>query len=157
MTIQAKFRSTVFCLTTVVLLAGIAQASGPIGVYALVDKVTFEPSAEKPERIKISGVFITAEDTPDNSTVYASPQRGYLYFELPARNAELARREWSDLQSLAGSRQVVGFGSSWGTKAHVKKSAEEAKSPEEYPAGNGLVKVNADQPRAKALLDYKGN
>ena len=40
----------------------IANASGPIAVYALVDKVAFEPSADKPERIRISGVFITAEE-----------------------------------------------------------------------------------------------
>ncbi len=134
---------------------GIVQASGPIGVYALVDKVTFEPSADKPERIRISGVFIAAAETPDNSTTYASPQRGYLYLALPRGNEELARREWADLRTIAGTRQVVGLGSSWGTKVHVWKSKEEAKSPDDYPIGNGLVKINSDQPRARALLDYK--
>ncbi len=138
-----------------ILGAGVAHASGPIGVYALVDKVTIEPSADKPERIKISGVFITAQETGDNSTVYGSAQRGYLYFDLSGVNSELARREWADLQSVAGTRQVVGFGSSWGAKAHVKKS--EGEVAEQYPSGNGMVKVNADQARAKALLDYKGN
>ena len=65
---------------------GVASASGPIGVYALVDKVAFEPNSDKPERIRISGVFIVAEKRADNSTVYSAPQRGYLYFELPQGN-----------------------------------------------------------------------
>jgi hypothetical protein len=134
---------------------GIAYASGPIAVYALVDKVAFEPGADKPDRIRISGVFITAEE--GSTDVYSAPQRGYLYFALPAGNEELARREWADLKSIAGSRQVVGLGSIWYGKARarVRKADEEAKSPDDYPLGNGLVKVNADQPRAKALLDYK--
>jgi hypothetical protein len=114
--------------------------------------VTFEPSADKPERIRISGVFITAEERSD---VYSAPQRGYLYFGLPRDNEELARREWADLKSVAGTRQVVGLGSSWRAKVRVWKPDEEAKSPDSYPMGNGLVKINPEQPRAKALLDYR--
>jgi hypothetical protein len=140
---------------------GVVSASGPIGVYALVDKVTFEPNADKPERIRISGVFMAAVETPDNSTVYSAPQRGYLYFGLPNGNEELARREWADLKSVAGTRQVVGFGSSWPGvvdphgRVRVRKLTEETKSPDDFPLGNGVIKINSDQPRAKALLDYK--
>jgi hypothetical protein len=137
------------------LCPGVVYASGPTGVYALVDKVTFEPNADKPERIRISGVFITAIDTPDNATVYSEPQRGYLYFRLPKGNEELARREWADLKSVAGMHQVVGLGSSWGAKVHVWQTDTGAMTPEDYPLGNGMVKVNSDQPRARALLDYK--
>jgi hypothetical protein len=142
-------------LLAITLGPGLVTASGPIGVYALVDKVAFEPSSDKPERIRMWGVFIAAEQTPDNSTVYSAPQRGCLYFELPKGNEELARREWADLKSVAGTRQVVGFGSSWGTKVRVRKPDEEAKLPGDYPMGNGVIKINSDQPRAKALLDYK--
>ena len=138
-----------------VMCLGIGYASGPIGVYALVEKVAFEPSAEKPDRIRITGVFITAEE--GSSDVYSAPQPGYLYLALPRGNEQLARREWEDLKSIAGSRQVVGLGSVWSGRARVRvrKSDEEAKSPDDYPLGNGLVKINADQPRAKALLEYK--
>ena len=139
----------------ITLCLGVVNASGPIGVYMLVDKVVFEPSSDKPDRIRISGVFIVAEQTPDNSTVYSAPQRGYLYFGLPKGNEELARREWADLKSVAGTRQVVGLGSSWGTLARVRKLDEDAKPPDNYSMGNGVVKINFDQPRAKALLDYK--
>ena len=150
---------SVVCLAAAVVVVGfcpgVAHASGPIGVYALVEKVTFEPNADKPERIRISGVFITTEETPDNSTVYLAPQRGYLYFRLPKGNEELARREWVDLKSVAGTRQVLGLGSSWITKVHVWKTDTAAITPEDYPMGNGLVKINADQPRARALFEYK--
>jgi hypothetical protein len=146
----------IVCSATAVLAlaacVGIVNASGPIAVYALVDKVALEPNADQPERVRISGVFSVAEERTD---VYSAPQRGYLYCALPKQNTEIARREWADLKSVAGSRQVVGLGSSWFSKVRVRKPDEEAKSADDYPMGNGLVRVNADQPRAKALLDYK--
>ena len=40
-------RITTVLLATTICLA-VANASGPIAVYALVDKVTFEPNADKP-------------------------------------------------------------------------------------------------------------
>jgi hypothetical protein len=148
-------KSTVRPVTIVLAIAaclGVVNASGPIAVYALVDKVSFEPNAEKPERVRISGVFITAEERSD---VYSAPQRGSLYFALPKQNRDLALREWADLKSVAGTRQVVGLGSSWSAKVRVTKPDEEAHAADDYPLGNGLIKINADQPRAKALLDYK--
>jgi hypothetical protein len=134
--------------------AGVAHASGPISVYALVDKVTFEPGADHPERIRISGVFITSQSQTGGA--YSAPRRGYLYFSLPRGNWEdLARREWADLKAVAGTRQVIGVGSSWFSTVRVRQPKEEAKNADEYPLGNGLIRVNPEQPRAKALLDYK--
>src|SRR5205807_7529983 len=104
---------SIVCSATAVLVItvclGVANASGPIAVYALVDKVAFEPSADKPERIRVSGVFITAGERSD---VYSAPQRGHLYFALPKATDEPALKEWADLKSIAGSRQVVGLGRS---------------------------------------------
>ncbi len=148
-------RAIVYSAVAVLAMAassGITSASGPISVYALVDKVVTEPTADKPEHIRISGVFVVAGE---RSGEYAPPQRGYLYFALPKQDAELARREWADLQSVAGTRQVVGLGSTWYAKVRVRKPDEEAKDADDYPMGNGLVKINPDQPRAKALLDYR--
>jgi hypothetical protein len=139
-------------VTAALALCLAAQASGPIAVYALVDKVTFEPNADKPERIRIDGVFITAAERTDR---YSGPQRGYIYFTLPAQNSDIALREWSDLKAVAGKRQVLGLGSSWFGEARVRKADEEPKSPDQYILGNGMVRVNAEQPRAKALLEYK--
>jgi hypothetical protein len=148
-------KAIVCSVTAVLAMAAcleIVNASGPIAVYALVNNVAFEPNADQPERVRISGVFMVAEERSD---VYSAPQRGYLYCALPKQNAEIARREWADLKSVAGARQVIGLGSSWFSKVRVRKADEEAKSADEYPTGNGLVRVNPDQPRAKALLDYK--
>ena len=162
---QIRWATAVAPILAMTAWLGVVHASGPLGVYALVDKVTLEPNAEKPERIRISGVFIAAKETPDNSTVYGEPQRGYLYLALPRGEADLARqelndalarREWSDLKSIAGTRQVVGFGASWFNRVRVRKADEEAKTPDVYPMGNGLVKMNPDQPMAKTLLEYKG-
>jgi len=146
---------------TLILAAGIfavfagrqaVYASGPVSVYGLITSVSFEPSAENPQRIRIVGVFLTAEDQAGK---YSAPQDGALYLKLPSNNPELARREWADLKSLAGTRQVVGIGSSWSGLVRVRKS-DDSRSPDDYPMGNGLIRVNADQPRAKELLEFKG-
>ena len=118
----------------ITLCLGGLNASGPIGVYARVDKEAFEPSSDKPERIRISGVFIAAKETPDNSTVYAAPLRGYLYFGLPKGNEQLALREWADLKSVAGTRQVVGLGSSWTTKPASEKRMRRQNFPTTIPS-----------------------
>src|SRR5947199_9817361 len=97
---------SIVCSATAVLVItvclGVANASGPIAVYALVDKVAFEPSADKPERIRVSGVFITAGERSD---VYSPLQRGYLYFALPTANEDIALKEWADVKSIDGSPQ----------------------------------------------------
>ena len=78
-----------FATVALAIAAGLqlAHASGPIAVYALVDSVTFEPNGEHPERVRVNGIFITAEPRSD---VYSTPQRGYVYFALPPQNQELA-------------------------------------------------------------------
>jgi hypothetical protein len=143
---------------------GAIHASGPIAVYALVDKVTVEPNADHPRRIQLSGVFILSS-VPDGcgspslpcSTTYSAAQKGYLYFSLPGQYADQALREWVDMKSVAGTRQVVGFGSGWfRNDARVRKDGEKAEGPQEWPINNtGVVKVNADRPEAKALLEYR--
>jgi hypothetical protein len=132
----------------------VVSASGPTAVYALIDKVTLEPNADRPQRIVIYGVFSSAENA---GNAYSEPQRGYLCFTLPTQNSELALREWSDLKSVAGTRQVVAFGSGWMAKVRVRKSsAQAANDPDPYTLNFGVKKLNADEPHAKALLDYKG-
>lgn len=149
-----KFRAWfAACVFVLIFCPALVTASGPIAVYALIDKVTYEPDSGTPDRVRISGVFIVAEQS-DNSS-YSAPQRGYLYFGLPKANGDLARREWADLKSVAGTRRVVGFGSSWGVSIRVRKAHEKAQSADDYPMGNGVVVVNSDQPRARALLDYQ--
>lgn len=99
------------------LVAAPLSASGPLGIYGIVDKVVFEPGDQAPQRVQVWGAFAYV-DGGDGGSVSAA-RRGYLYFTLPQRVAatprqvELIRREWADLKAVAGTGQAVGFGR-WG-------------------------------------------
>src|SRR5258708_22911613 len=96
-------------LVAAALSQGVACASDPVGVYAIIDKVVFEPNADAPERIQLFGVFAVAEPSDHNN--YQAPQRGYLYFTLPAGKGSVARTELADLKQISDQGQVVAFGS----------------------------------------------
>ena len=89
-------------------------ASGPLGIYGIVDKVVFEPDDRAPERVQVWGAFAYVDDRPGGPV--SAARRGYLYFALPQRvgatpeEVELIRREWADLKAVAGKDQAVGFG-----------------------------------------------
>jgi hypothetical protein len=138
----------------VVLGLGAAHASDVVAVYALVDKVALEPSAEKPERIQIWGVFAMAK--PNDRNLYEAPQRGYLYFKAPAGKEDLARKEWTDLKEIAGARKVVAFGSRSVMKARVRRSEEKPEAADVYEIDSGVVKVRSDTEYGpiKSLLEY---
>jgi hypothetical protein len=131
----------------------VAHASGPIGLYARIDKVTLKPAGDKPQLIRIDGVFSIKGD---NAGTYSAPQSGYVYFALLADRQELARNEWNDLKSVQPGA-VIGLGSVWDGPAqvHVRKAGEPEANPDPYPMGNGLVRMNASNAHAKALFDYR--
>ncbi len=148
---NAPLRCAVYALSLAAGL-GTLHASGPVSVYALIDKVSFEPNADHPDRVRISGVFITSAK---QGSEYSAPQRGYLYFSLPTSDPDRARQEWSDLKSVAGTRQVVAFGTGWFGDVKVRKSDSAGNSPDQYSLNFGVRKLNPEQPRAKLLLEYK--
>ena len=95
-------------LALVLLLTNVVRASDPVGVYALVDRVSFVPSEANPERIVIHGAFIIAEK---GSPIGYQPARvGWLYYSLPTEKQDQAKAEWNDLKNVAGTKQVVAFG-----------------------------------------------
>ena len=112
------------------------------------------PNADKLDRIQIWGVFSVADPNKGNS--YQAPQRGHLYFKLPSTKEEVARNEWADFKSVAGKREVVGFGNRHLVKLRVRKADEKPKDPDIYQVELGLVKVQPDTDYApvKALFDY---
>ena len=153
----------IVCLTAAVAVVSmgvkVTRASGPPAVYALIDKVMTEPDADHPQRIRMDGVFMISSQPAGCGTCalgYSKPQRGYLYFSLPGQQSELALREWNDLKSVAGTRQVVTFGTSWyGNEVRLRKAEEKAESPDPFVMGNGVLKMSSDQNQARELLDYK--
>jgi hypothetical protein len=52
---------TLAALAVVTWFRAVPLASGPIGVYALIDKVVFEPNDTAPDRVQIWGVFVLAD------------------------------------------------------------------------------------------------
>jgi hypothetical protein len=137
------------------LATALAQASDPVAVYALVDKVTLEPNAAQPARIQVWGVFAIAK--PNDRNFYQAPARGYLYFTLPPNDPDLARREWADIQSVAGKREVIAFGNRFATNARLRKKPDTPQSPDIYVGGMGLTKLRRETtyPPIRSLLDFK--
>ncbi len=50
--------------------------------------------------------------------------------------------EWSDIKSVAGKSEAVGFGTRWGrTKIRVRPASEAPASPDTYESNIGVVKI----------------
>jgi hypothetical protein len=131
-----------------------AYASDPTAVYARVDKVVLEPNADSPQTIQVWGVFAMAK--PDNPNDYMAPVRGYLYFTLIGSN-QAARAEWADLKQVAGTAQIVSFGSRYQLKARLRPSDERPTNPDPYGVNIGLTKVRGrtDYEPIRALAAFK--
>jgi hypothetical protein len=105
------------------LLAGAAHltASGPLGIYGIVEKVVVEPTEQAPERIQVWGAFAYVDGIAGEGLTVSAAKRGYLYFRLPTsadgfsnQLQEVAiKKEWADLKAVAGTGQAIGFGQ-WG-------------------------------------------
>lgn len=85
--------------------------NGTIGIYAVIEEVTFAPDGPSPKFIRISGVFVVP--VPMSSGSYRTPQRGYLYFRVPSGMEQTTRKDWNELKRAAGTRQVIGFAQYW--------------------------------------------
>jgi hypothetical protein len=119
-----------------------AFASDPIGIYALVDKVVFEPNETNPERVQVWGAFAIAEGY---GYTYKKADRGFLYYKLNADKAKACRNEWSDLKSVAGTGQIVAFGSRYAERGTLRKKDAKAENPDVYPVAMGLIKVKEER------------
>lgn len=148
----------------VALATGIvAYASGPIAVYAKVDRVVIEPNEQAPERIQVFGVFSVA--SASNPSTFAPPVRGYLYYRVPAKfdNAndtemQAARNEFRDLKRIAGDGGIYAFGGQWLGVPTVRKPDQKPESPDGYTLNVGIRRINAETatfPPIKALRDFK--
>ncbi|PYV03768.1 MAG: hypothetical protein DMG10_10295 [Acidobacteria bacterium] len=129
-----------------------AHASDPVGIYAVVEKVVFEPSESAPERIQIWGAFALTDGRSGDG--YLPAQRGYLYFTLTAGKEDVCRKEWNDLKAVAGTTQGVGFGGRYMANGRVRKPGEKAESPDVYPVMMGVTRMGSmhNQPQLIAEL-----
>ena len=127
------------CFALSVLTLKTDAYSDPIGIFARVDKVVFEPNAEAPERIQIWGAFALAGR--ENGNFYRAPQRGYLYFSLKPGKEEVCRKEWTDLKTVAGTDQIIGFGMRY-QPVRLRKAEDKPADPDVYPIGSGLARIS---------------
>jgi hypothetical protein len=118
-----------------------ARASDPIGIYGFVDRVVFEPNDTAPERVKVWGGFALAKKSENNSE-YNKAERGFLYFKLRPGEEEVCKKEWADLKSVAGTKQIVSFGTRYSDpQPTLRKSDAKAENPDVYPKSWGMSKV----------------
>jgi hypothetical protein len=103
---------TAFLAAMLVLsfVSTVVLASGPIGIYGIVEKVVFEPNEQAPERIQIWGAFAYADGgLIQTEKGFSAVKKGYLYFRDPSRSPTIIK-EWRDLKSIAGTGEAVAFG-----------------------------------------------
>jgi hypothetical protein len=101
------------CLVAVATIS----ASGPVGIYGLIERVVFEPSESAAERVQLWGAFAYADGGAGKAGAASVARKGFMYFRLdpsatPAQR-QIVRVEWADLKSVAGKGQAVAFGN-WG-------------------------------------------
>jgi hypothetical protein len=124
------------------VLAGVTlRASDFVGVYAVVEKVVLEPSDSAPERIQIWGAFALSDGKRGSG--YGAAQRGYLYYSCPAGQQTVCRREWADLQSVAGKDTGVGFGGRFVATGRIRPADQKPASPDVYPIERGITRLSA--------------
>jgi hypothetical protein len=141
-----KHVSVVLVAMTIVLSLtprGVIAKNAYIGIYAIVDQVTFEPNERSPQFIRISGVFVVP--TQFSSGDYHYPKKGYLYFRVPPEKEEAIRKDWEQLKGFAGTGEVVAFGEYWvpnpsdpqGNPHHSLQvtihTSDDLSSPDDYP------------------------
>jgi hypothetical protein len=158
-------------------------ASGPLGIYGIIERVVFEPDEAHAERVQVWGAFAYV-DTATDTQATSKAERGYLYFQLPPNAVDdtraLVRREWADLKSVAGTGQAVGFGR-WGyigafqglspatrtssppyilservqADLRVRPASEKPANPATYLTDSGVVKISGSGNRADIVKELQ--
>jgi hypothetical protein len=137
------------------------RASGPTGLYVLVEEVVLEPAgAKEPERIKIRGVFMNELDSGDQQHAARKPKQGWMTFKLTRGKEDLCRLEWKDVKALAGQNKVVAFGSAHTPyldkyRVEVAVHPKPAAEPLEYPVDHGMYLLRPDSEPARKLKDFR--
>ena len=132
-------------------LAAARPAPDPIGVYAIVEQVVFEPPTGTPARVQVWGAFALAEKA---HAFYTTPARGYLYFSCPSNQRARCDADWADFRWHAGSGKAIGFGDRAKPLGRVRPDNESPSAPDPYPAGEAVIKMaSKDYPAYTELAD----
>lgn len=147
---RKQLRYLVYTAAVLTVAALPLHASDPVGIYALVEKVVFEPATGGAQRVQVWGVFAASDGKRGDD--YQPAQRGYLYYALKPGQEDVCKREWSDLKSVAGKGQGIGFGRRYQQNGRVRTAAEKPSSPDVYPIGFGIVKMGSEH-RQNSIIE----
>jgi hypothetical protein len=142
-----NFLPKVTAVAALLALATIGvSASDQIGAYCIVKNVVMTPDEAQPTAVQIWGACALAtggmaDDRTYTPSWYSAPKAGYLYYRLPPGKEEIARREWKDLKSVAGTGEIVAFGGRYVKMGHLRSADETPVGPELYPIQMGVVKM----------------
>ena len=144
-----KRAAVAFALLVALSVATVpVDASDPIGIYCVVQRVVLEPDESAPARVQIWGAFSLSD--PETGG-YTDAMKGYVYYAAPqgtsaeiVRNHKLVTAEWIDFKSVAGTGEGVGFASRRGPLGRVRPATEKPGSPDPYPSLNtGVVRLRS--------------
>ena len=152
---MAQKRIAFVALGTVLVVLGAApaRASDPVGIYALIDKVVIEEG--NPQRVQVWGAFALADGNRGDG--YRAAQRGYLYYTVKPGKEDVCKKEWTDLKSVAGTGQGVGFGGRYDQNGRVRNPDEKAAAPDTYPLGfsMGVVKMGSQHNQPQVFTELR--
>jgi hypothetical protein len=142
------------------LLFSAAHASSPAGLYVLVEEVQVELQGRELQSISIRGVYMNEPsfDDPAPRPSYG-PVRGWMKFELPRSQPELARLEWKELTSAQD--KVVAFGSAYapllneGAIGRLVNPDLTKVNPMVYPVDHGMYVLRKDSKPDKELRAFR--
>jgi hypothetical protein len=150
-----EIRRVVFALVVTIVAAISVSASGPAGMYAVLEKVVFEPNEQAVERIQLWGAFAFVDGGIQQGRTTAPPQKGYLYFTIPPTASqaqkETIRKEWADFKAVAGTGQAVAFGN-WFYLGPFTNANQG-----NVMANNSAVHIRTGSPSSSALIPYSTN
>lgn len=125
---------------SVFLLCGVARASDPVGVYAVVKKVAYEGDPNAPSAVRICGAFALSNI---NNGAYFNAASGYLYYNCRAGEEAMCRMQWKEIAATA-DKTCVAFGARRQSGGQENKNGTvrtdlPPQSPDTYPIALGVV------------------
>lgn len=130
-------RNTIMVLLLGALAAApqVAQASMPMGVWATIDSVTYEPSAAAPERVRIVGVFVLSSSYTEWNK---NPTAGQLYYQCPKGKEATCKMEWQEIAKKVGSKTgCLGWSGEAAAKPKLYGCSDKPMTPDDYPIVQG--------------------
>ena len=120
-----------------------ASASFPAGVWGLVEDVTVNPDGLSPNRVRIDGLFMVANQMPDFPQYpgYSEPAYGYMYYDCPVDQVQTCVMEWADLLAASQSdNKCRGWGdNSFPGNGNVRAPSAPLANPDMYPISMGVL------------------